>query len=139
VALRSIPETRVATIRRFEDIDAWQKARELTKAVYGCTAGGEFSRDFVLRNQIRRAAISVMANIAEGFERDGNKEFVQFLAVAKGSCGELRSHLCVAFDQQYLTHEQCHLLGERALEVSRMVSGLMKHLRQTEMRGRKYP
>ena len=128
----------MATVRQFEDLEVWQKARELNRMIYAVSSAGAFARDFPLRGQARDASISVMANIAEGFERGGNKEFVQFLAVAKGSCGELRSHLCVAFDQRYLTHEQCHLLGERALEVSRMVSGLMKHLRQTQMRGRKY-
>jgi len=128
----------VATIRRFEDIEAWQKARQLTKAVYGLTTSGAISRDFALTNQIRRAALSIMANIAEGFERDGNKEFLQFLAVAKGSCGELRTHLCAGLDQRYITQEQHDLACEKAVEVSRMLSGLIRHLRETEMRGRKY-
>ena len=128
----------MATIRRFEDIDAWQKARELTRDVYRTTANGAFSRDFALRNQIRAAAVSVMGNIAEGYERGGNKEFLQFLAVAKGSCGEVRSHLHAALDQRYLTPEQHCEVCEKAMEVSRMLSGLMKHLRQSDMRGSKY-
>ncbi|MBM4037083.1 MAG: four helix bundle protein, partial [Planctomycetes bacterium] len=82
-------------IERFEDMDAWKKARELTRAIYQLTSAGGFSRDFGLRDQIRRAAVSVMSNIAEGFERGGDKEFHQFLAVAKGSCGELRCQLYV--------------------------------------------
>jgi len=128
----------VATIRRFEDIEAWQKARALTNRIYDLTAVGPFSRDFVLRDQIRRAAVSVMANIAEGFERGGDKEFGHFLAMAKGSCGEMRSHLHVALDRQYVTGEQHAEMCELAAEVSRMVSGLMKHLRQSPMRGSKY-
>jgi len=79
-----------------------------------------------------------MANIAEGYERDGNKEFLQFLAIAKGSCGELRSHLCVGLDLRYLTEEQYTLLWGKALEISRMVAGLIRHLRQSAMRGQKY-
>ena len=81
----------MATIKRFEDIEAWKKARELTREVYRHSKVGPFSKDFGLRDQIRRAAVSVMSNIAEGFERGGNKEFMQFLAIAKGSVGEIES------------------------------------------------
>jgi four helix bundle protein len=128
----------MAIIRRFEDIEAWRKARDLTKVVYGLTNDGALARDFALKDQMRRAAISVMANIAEGFERDGNKEFLQFLAVAKGSRGELRSHLTVASDQHYMTRTQYESCYGKAVEVSRMVSGLMRHLRSSQMRGEKY-
>lgn len=83
----------MASLTRFEDIAAWQKARLLTRRIYEVTGKGAFSRDFELRNQIRRAAISSMSNIAEGFERDGNNEFRQFLAIAKGSAGEVKSQL----------------------------------------------
>ena len=88
----------MATFHRFEDIDAWQKARELTRAVYAASRSGSFSKDFALRDQIRRASISVMSNIAEGFERGGNKEFRQFLSTAKGSAGEVRAQRYVALD-----------------------------------------
>jgi four helix bundle protein len=128
----------VTTILRFEDIEAWQKARELARVVYELSGAARFSRDFVLRDQVRRAAVSIMSNIAEGFERDGNKEFLQFLAMAKGSCGELRSHLCIGLDQQYIAQEQYESVCERAVQVSRMIAGLIRHLRQSEMRGRKY-
>jgi len=128
----------MAKITRFEDIEAWQRARELARTVYRFTADGPFFRDLALRDQIRRAAVSVMANIAEGYERGGDKEFLQFLAVAKGSCGEIRSHLCVALDQGYLAEKEYTLAHERATEVSRMIAGLMKHLRQSPMKGRKY-
>ena len=81
----------MATIRRFEDIEAWKKARELNREVYRITRGDLFARDFGLRDQIRRSSVSVLSNIAEGFERDGNAEFKQFLYIAKGSAGELRA------------------------------------------------
>jgi four helix bundle protein len=85
-------------IERFEDLVAWQKARSLTAKVYQLTAMGSFGRDFALRDQIRRACVSVMSNIAEGFERGRPAEFHQFLSVAKGSCAELRAQLYVSFD-----------------------------------------
>jgi four helix bundle protein len=89
----------VGTIKQFEDLEAWKKARELGNAIYKVTSDGSFSRDFVLRDQIRRAVVSISSNIAEGFERSGDGEFNRFLAIAKGSCGELRSQLYLAFDQ----------------------------------------
>ena len=93
----------MAKIERFEDMLSWQKARELTKHVYQLSKQGDFARDFELRGQMRSASISVMSNIAEGFERGGDKEFIQFLSTAKGSCGEVRSQLYVALDQAYIT------------------------------------
>ena len=90
-------------IRSFEQLIAWQRARELTKNVYLLTATERFSRDFGLRDQIQRAAVSIMSNIAEGFARGGRAEFHQFLVVAKGSCSELRSQLYVAKDVGYIT------------------------------------
>ena len=83
----------MATIEKFEQIEAWQEARRLTHALYELTSEGKFARDFGLKDQIRRAAVSVMSNIAEGFERGGDKEFIQFLSLAKGSAGEIRSQL----------------------------------------------
>jgi four helix bundle protein len=91
------------TVTHFEDLQIWKDARRLAKEVYGVTSGPKFSKDFNLRGQIRSAAVSVMSNIAEGFERSGNQEFAQFLHVAKGSCGEVRSQLYVALDQGYLS------------------------------------
>jgi four helix bundle protein len=89
------------TVQNFEDLNVWKQARQLTQEVYRLTKTEKFSRDFGLRDQIQRAAISVMSNIAEGFERGGNQEFGQFLYVAKASCGEVRSQLYVALDQGY--------------------------------------
>ena len=125
-------------IKKFEDLESWKKARSLTNKVYEATAQGGFSRDFGLKDQIRRASISILSNIAEGFERGGDKEFLQFLAVAKGSCGEVRSQLYIAVDQGYLTQDLFESLVDRAGEIGRMISGLMKYLQKSELKGSKY-
>jgi len=125
-------------VKRFEDLEVWKTARALVKAVYRISSIGKFATDFSLRNQIRRSVLSAMSNIAEGFERDGNREFIQFLATAKGSCGEVRSQLFVALDQAYITDDQFQSLCQEATKVSRLLSALMKHLHQSQMRGRKY-
>ncbi|MBI1369526.1 MAG: four helix bundle protein [Planctomycetes bacterium] len=128
----------MATFSRFEDIEAWQKTRGLVSSIYAATRQDVFSRDFGLRDQIRRAAVSVLSNIAEGFERDGNKEFIQFLAIAKGSLGEIKSQLCVAMDQQYIQKAEFDHLYKTAGEISRMIAGLITYLRRTPIRGPKY-
>jgi four helix bundle protein len=125
-------------IERFEDIEAWKVARELTKMIYDVTSAGKFAADFGLRDQIRRAAVSIISNIAEGFERGGNKEFLQFLATAKGSCGEVRAQLYVALDQSYLNDAQWSAISNKSLEVSRLIAGLIRYLRQTDMVGSKF-
>ena len=112
-------------IEKFEDILAWQKARELTREVYQCAKAGAFARDFGLRDQIQRASVSTMANIAEGFDRGGDREFLQFLSNSKGSCGEVKSHPYVALDQQYIVQKEFDLLYGQADEVSRLVGGFM--------------
>jgi len=111
-------------IDKFEDLIAWQKARELTKSIYVITKQGDFSRDFGLRDQIRRSAVSVMSNIAEGFERGGRSEFHQFLVIAKGSCAELRSQLYVALDVDYINSKTFEDLVELAKQTSRLIGGL---------------
>lgn len=128
----------MASITRFEDIESWRKSRELAKSIYRITLNQKFSRDFGLRDQIRRAAVSILSNIAEGFERDGDKEFIQFLSLAKGSCGEVRAQLYVALDQEYIDDEEFNALVHSAVEISRMISGLIKYLKHSEMKGRKY-
>ena len=125
-------------IERFEDILAWQKARVLTKDIYACAKTGLFARDYGVRDQVQRASVSAMANIAEGFERGGDREFLQFLSNSKGSCGEVKSHLYVALDQNYLTQLNFDQLYGKADEVSRLVGGFMNHLRQSELGGHKY-
>jgi four helix bundle protein len=113
-------------IERFEDLIAWQKARELTKEIYKITKRGEFAKDFGLRDQIRRASVSVMSNPAEGFERGRPAEFHQFISIAKGSCAEVRAQLYVAWDADYLEKEDFVLLMQMAREVSRIIGGLRK-------------
>ena len=128
----------MAKIERFEDILSWQKARELTREIYALSKQGEFARDFALKDQLRRAAVSVMSNIAEGFERGGDQEFIQFLAIAKGSAGEIRSQLHIAFDQGYLTEPQFQDALAKVSEIGRLLAGFMDYLRQSELKGVKY-
>jgi four helix bundle protein len=128
----------MAKITRLEEIESWKKSRELTKSIYRISLRERFFRDFGLRDQIRRAAVSILSNIAEGFERDGDKEFIQFLSLAKASCGELRAQLYVALDQKYISDDEFSALTNSAIEISRMISGLIKYLKQSGMQGRKY-
>ena len=123
-------------ISRFEDLEIWQHARELTRWVYKLTANGNFSRDYGLKDQMRRASVSIMANIAEGFSRRGDKEFTQFLFVAKSSAAELQSHAYVALDQDYITDTDFKGLYESLDHISRMLSKFIKHLsaRRTQRR-----
>lgn len=125
----------MGTIKKFEDIEAWKRARELSNAIYKLTSDGSFSKDFVLRDQMQRSVISISSNIAEGFERGGDGEFGQFLAIAKGSCGELRSQLYLAFDQKYFNKSKFDELVENALIISRLISSLMKYLRNSSVGG----
>jgi four helix bundle protein len=125
-------------ITRFEDIESWKAAREVTNLIYSSSRGEKFSRDFALCNQIRRAAISIVSNIAEGFERDGNKEFLQFLSIAKGSCGEVRAQLYIALDQEYLDKATFDQISTKLVSTSRLINGFMKYLRESEMRGSKF-
>jgi four helix bundle protein len=111
-------------IERFEDFIAWQKARKLTADVYRVTNEGKFARDFGLKDQIRRAAVSSMSNLAEGFERGRPAEFHQFLSIAKGSCAELRTQLYVALDVGYLTQPTFKALMAQAIEVGQVLGGL---------------
>ena len=128
----------MAKIERFEDIAAWQKARELTREIYCITKSGEFAHDFGLRDQIRRAAVSIMSNIAEGFERGGDKEFGQFLAVAKGSVGEVQAQLYVALDAGYVDKKVFDQLYALAEETGQLIGGFMKYLQQSNLKGPKY-
>ena len=128
----------MAKIERFEDLMSWQKARELNRLVYGVSRQNAFAKDFGLRDQIRSASISIMSNIAEGFERGGDKEFSQFLSIAKGSCGEVRAQLYAALDEKYLTTEQFKYICDRCVEVSRLISGFMTYLRRSELKGSKF-
>lgn len=121
---------------KFEDLIAWQKARALTRAIYQATAAGSFAKDFGLRDQVRRAAVSVMSNLAEGFERGGRAEFHQFLSVAKSSCAELRSQLYVALDATHLSPSTFRQLILQAEEVARIIGGLRKAVRAQRLLAR---
>jgi len=128
----------MAVIKRFEDIEAWQKARILTREIYRVSAQGEFARDFGLRDQIRRAGVSSMSNIAEGFEREGNREFIQFLSVAKGSTAEIKSQLYVALDAAFITQPQFDHIYHLADDAGNLMGGFMRYLRTAPYRGRKF-
>jgi four helix bundle protein len=128
----------MAKIKKFEEVESWKKARKLTNEIYTHTSTGEFARDFGLKDQMRRASVSILSNIAEGFERGGDKEFLQFLAIAKGSCGEVRAQLYVALDQRYLAVPEFEALSQMATEVGQLLSGFMKYLKESALRGSRY-
>ena len=116
------------TIDRFEDLEAWQKAREFVRLVYRHTVNPRFTRDYGLRDQMRRAAVSIMANIAEGFSGRSNTEFCQFLFIAKSSAAELQSHAYVALDQAYIERSDFEKIYDDLDHISRMISNLIKYL-----------
>ena len=125
-------EDSMQKVQRFEDLIAWQKARILTKGIYDATRQSAFARDFGLSGQIQRAAVSIMSNIAEGFERNSPHEYSRFLSIAKGSCAEVRSQLYVALDARYLEQTQFIQLQRQAEEVGRIVSGLRASVDKTK-------
>ena len=119
----------MGTIKRFEEIEAWQTARRLTKLIYEKSSKGDFSKDYGLKDQIRRASVSVMSNIAEGFESDTQALFISYLGRAKASAGEVRSQLYIAFDMHYLSEEEFILLKQLIEKCSRQIYGLMRYLK----------
>ena len=121
-------------IERFEDIQAWQKARELNREIYEITKDAHFSKDFSLRDQIRRASVSIMANIAEGFGRRSKKELSNFLNMAHGSAAEVQCHLYIYLDQNYINQEDFQILFEKGEEVSKMIQGFMNYLSKLEIK-----
>ena len=123
------------TIERFEDLVAWQKARALTSKIYAVTRIGQFAKDFGLTDQIRRAAVSIGSNIAEGFERANTKEFVTFLGIAKGCAGEVRSQLYTAYDAGYLSDAEITELVGLSKDVSKLINGLILSLRKSSIGG----
>ena len=131
----------MSKISKFEDLIAWQKARQLASEVYRATRGGALAKDFGLSNQIQRASVSIMSNIAEGFERGKRAEFHQFLSTAKASCAEVRSQLYVALDNGYIERSHFDSLMSKATEVGRIVGGLrssVERQRDQEKRGAKH-
>lgn len=128
----------MAIIKQFEDLEVWKLAFETADKVYDLTLVGPLKSDFALRDQIRRCAVSIFSNIAEGFERDGNREFINFLSIAKGSCGELRSQILFANKRGYITDEDLQSLTKHLIEISNQISGFQRYLRDSDMRGRKF-
>lgn len=128
----------MATIERFEDLEAWKIAREITKDVYRICKNDLFARDYGLRDQICRASVSIMSNIAEGFERDGGKEFINFLSIAKGSAGEVRSQLYAALDQNYISENEFNHIYNKTVQNSRVIAGLINYLKQSGVKGIKF-
>ena len=115
-------------IERFEEIQAWQKARELVRNIYDTTSKEDFARDYSLKDQIRRASVSVMSNIAEGYARQTDKEFNQFLHIALGSVAEVQSQLYIARDLSYISEEEFNRIYELSSEVARLITGFIKYL-----------
>jgi four helix bundle protein len=130
------PENR--KVRSFEDLHVYQQARELTSDVYALSRLSAFAKDYGLVDQTRRAAVSIMSNIAEGFERGTKKEFIQFLYVAKGSCGELRAQLAVAWDQKYVSGKDHEQLTNKCRLISGMLGNLIARLRESPAKGPKF-
>ncbi|ASB47957.1 four helix bundle protein [Alkalitalea saponilacus] len=129
----------MATIKQFEDIECWQLARKLFSDIYQITTLGEFKKDFSLKDQVRRSAGSVMDNIAEGFGRDGTKEFIQFLSYAKGSASEVQSQLYRALDCNYINTETFNDIYNRTNNIIGKLTNLIKYLTSSNIKGNKYP
>ncbi len=128
----------MATFKSFEDIEAWQRARILANKIFDICQEGKFSKDFKLRDQINGSSGSIMDNIAEGFERNGSREFVQFLAIAKGSAGEVRSQLYRTLDRSYISEKTFSELKNDAIVISKLISGLINYLNQSSLKGAKF-
>jgi four helix bundle protein len=128
----------MATIKRFEDILSWQKARELNRRIGSMIDSGRFQQNFRLINQIEGSAGSIMDNIAEGFERSGNREFLQFLYISKGSCGEFRSQLYRCLDRQYINDEEFKEFFDMSMEIIVISKKIISYLENSTMKGTKY-
>lgn len=128
----------MGTLNRFEDLEIWQLSRILCNDIYEVIAGTNPKNNFRLSNQIDGSSGSIMDNIAEGFERNGNKEFVQFLSISKASCGETRSQLYRVLDRKFISEETFEILKEKTEILSKRIGAFINYLNNTEMKGSKY-
>ena len=128
----------MAKIERFEDLEIWQLAREICKDVWNIIQNTSLQRDYKLREQINGASGSIMDNISEGFERDGNREFINFLSIAKASCGETRSQLYRCLDRNHIDEETFKRISEKAILNSRKIKSFMIYLKNSDKKGSKY-
>ena len=128
----------MSKIEKVEDLISWQKSKDLTIEIYKITKNSSFSKDFGLCNQIQRAAVSIPSNIAEGFGRGGNKEFLQFLSIAKGSLYELKTQLIIAFEIGYINDIEYSKLKNDSEEIGKLIAGFMNYLSKSELKGVKY-
>lgn len=130
--------TDMAKVECFEDLKVWQMARELCKDIHKLTLPDNFSKDYKLVRQIKASSGSIIDNIAEGFERDGNKDFIQFLSISKGSSGETRSQLYRAIDNGYISQKEFDTAYEMSLECSKMLKGFIVYLKDSDLKGNKF-
>jgi four helix bundle protein len=128
----------MSTITKFEDFEVWQKAKTLSENIYKLSNLPLFSKDYALKGQILRSSGSIMDNIAEGYERDGKKEFIQYLSIAKGSCGEFRSQLYRALSNEYIDKNNFDNLYNENINISKMLKGLIEYLKKSDIKGTKY-
>ena len=128
----------MSTITKFEELDVWQKARELCKEIYPIIMRSPFYKDFALRDQVNKSSGSIMDNIAEGFERDGTREFLNFLSISKSSACELKSQLYRAADRKHITQNELEYFTNRIEVIAKSIGGFMNYLRKCEMKGNKF-
>lgn len=128
----------MATVKNFEDLEIWKGAREVCADIYRIRQNSELKSDFKLYNQINGSSGSIMDNIAEGFERNGNREFIQFLAISKASCGETRSQLHRVLDREYISEKEFKVLYDKLIQLSKQISSFINYLQKSELKGKKF-
>lgn len=128
----------MASYRKFEEMEVWKGSRVIVNRVYDMSDKGIFARDYALKDQMRKAAISVMSNIGEGAERDGDNENIVFLSYSKGSVGELRSQLYIALDRKYIDEKEFKEIYDILMKQGALIKGYMRYLKNSEMKGKRY-
>ena len=128
----------MASIQKFEDLVLWQKSKDFTIKIYKLTELEKFAKDYGLKEQIRRASVSIPSNIAEGFDRKGNKEFIQFLHISLGSLAEVKTQLIIAFELEYINNENLEILNQEIIEIQKLLKGLINYLKNSQLKGSKF-